>query len=259
MTSSVPGEFVRQLSAALEEADMLMRQQISNGAEWVSRFRATLDSFVDSPVTATLHNKPTATANAWLRDALASLDGSTEFVSAVQAAANAANWYQIYNVDAAESGAMRSNMHALAEGMFAAQVIGPRGLIPSKKLLTGLFLLRAGLHYPLHQHEATEIYFCASGKLRIQHGIDTPPQQLIPGQFSLTPSNRLHSLTMGDAPVLLLYIWLGEFGGKNWWWHKDDNGVWQREAWERQPDAVWAKTITEVVPYSELILANKDK
>jgi len=136
--------------------------------------------------------------------------------------------------------------------MFAAQMIGPRGLIKSNQLLTGLFLLRQGLHYPLDQHQATEIYFGASGIVHIQHGIDGEICQLSPGQFSLTPSNRLHALTMGDMPVLLLYSWLGELGGRNWWWHKDANCDWYREAWERQPDAVWAKTATEVVSPSEV-------
>jgi len=249
---NVPGEFVRQLSAALEGADMLMRHTINDSSEWVSQFRSTLDSFVDDKETATIHNKPPVIADVWLRDALDNMEGSKDFIAAIRAAANMANWYQIYNASSVESGAMGGSMQDLAEGMFAAQIVGPRGLIRSKRLLTGLFLLRQGLHYPLHQHQATEIYFCASGQLSIQHGIDNRPQQLSAGQFSLTPSNRLHALTMGETPVLLLYIWLGEFGGKNWWWYKDANKIWQREAWERQPDAIWTKTVTEAVPLSEL-------
>ena len=57
---------------------------------------------------------------------------------------------------------------------------------------------------------------------------------------------------MGDMPVLLLYSWLGELSGRNWWWHKDANCGWYREAWERQPDLAWAKTATEVVSPSEV-------
>jgi hypothetical protein len=131
--------------------------------------------------------------------------------------------------------------------MYAAQMIGPRGLIKSTELLAGLFLLRPRLHYPLHQHQATEIYFGASGTVQIQQGLGQMEGPLGPGQVSLTPSNRLHALTMGDSPVLLLYTWMGELGGRNWWWHQSGEGVWQRDAWERQPNAAWAKTVTEVL------------
>ena len=48
--------------------------------------------------------------------------------------------------------------------------------------------------------------------------------------------------------MLLLYTWMGALGGRNWWWHLSDEGVWQRDAWERRPNAAWAKTVTEVLP-----------
>ena len=169
-------------------------------------------------------------------------------------AAKAAGWYQIYNDDAASDNTESSPMRDLASGMYAARLIGPhRGLVQSDQMLAGLFLLRQGLHYPLHQHQSTEIYFAASGTVQIQHDINGKPKTLLPGQVSLTPPNRLHALTMGDRPVLILWVWLGEFGGRNWWWHRQDSGDWRRDAWERSSDASWVKTASEQVPHSEII------
>ena len=245
--ASVAGEFARQLSIVLETADTPTNRLTDDIGIWIARFRNVLDDSSKTPDDITTPSKLPVAANAWLRDALDKTEGSGDFVAAVRDAANAGNWYQIYNAHGTESGIVQSPMQDLAAGMFAAQMIGPRGLIKSDQLLAGLFLLRQRLHYPLHQHQATEIYFGASGTVHIQHGIEGEIRQLLTGQFSLTPSNRLHALTAGDMPVLLLYSWLGELGGRNWWWHRDANGDWHRDAWERQPDAVWVKTATELV------------
>ena len=250
--ASVAGEFARQLSIVLETADTPKNRLTDDIGIWIARFRNVLDDSSKTPDDITTPSKLPVAANAWLRDALDKTEGSGDFVAAVRDAANAGNWYQIYNAHGIESGIVQSPMQDLAAGMFAAQMIGPRGLIKSDQLLAGLFLLRQRLHYPLHQHQATEIYFGASGTVHIQHGIEGEIRQLLTGQFSLTPSNRLHALTAGDMPVLLLYSWLGELGGRNWWWHRDANGNWYRDAWERQPDAVWEKTATEVVSPSEV-------
>ena len=250
----IASEFARKLSIVLKKADVPTNQSTDNIPVWIDRFRIALDGIFETSDDVSSPSDLPVTANAWLRDALDKTEGSADFVEVVRDAANAGNWYQIYNADGAESGTADNSMQDLASGMFAAQIIGPRGLVKSDQLLAGLFLLRQRLHYPLHQHPATEIYFGASGTAYIQHGIEGEIRQLSPGQFSLTPSNRLHALTMGDTPVLLLYSWLGEFGGRNWWWRQDATGDWHRDAWERQRDAIWAKTVTEVVPPSKVLV-----
>ncbi|GIT19724.1 MAG: hypothetical protein CM1200mP39_25300 [Dehalococcoidia bacterium] len=45
------------------------------------------------------------------------------------------------------------------------------------------------------------------------------PNPLTRGGF-INPIESASCLTMGDQPVLLLWTWLGEFGGRNWWWHQ---------------------------------------
>jgi len=163
----------------------------------------------------------------------------------VRALADDVAWYQVYQGKGVSA--------SLSEGMLAGQVVGQRGLVTSERLRTGFFLLAPGLHYPLHTHAASEIYFAISGMIRIQHGLEGKPFDIGHGRHSYTPSNRLHSLTTGDAPVLLLYIWMGEVDSPNLIWEQDDSGAWQKARWARQPDASWART--EVTPVADAELA----
>ena len=245
--TSIAATFAHELSVALEGADAPANPLTDDVSAWVERFRIALDDVGDAQDDSDPPVKLPAGPDDWLRMARDELDGLPALVSAIHAAASAGRWYQIYAADGDSTGLSDNPMRDLASGMYAAQMIGPRGLIKSNELLAGLFLLRPRLHYPLHQHQATEIYVAASGTVQIQHGLGQVGHALGPGQVSLTPSNRLHALTMGDSPVLLLYTWLGELGGRNWWWHQSGEGVWRREAWERQANAAWAKTVTEVL------------
>ena len=135
--ASVAGEFARQLSVALETADIPTNRLTDQSFVWIARFRNALDAISRTPDDITTPSKLPVTANTWLRDALDKTEGSGDFIAAVRGAANAGNWYQIYNADGAESGTVQSPMQNLATGMFAAQMIGPRGLIKSDQLLAG--------------------------------------------------------------------------------------------------------------------------
>jgi mannose-6-phosphate isomerase-like protein (cupin superfamily) len=245
--TAIAATFAHELSAALKSADTPTNPVTDDVSAWLEQFRTALDGVGDAQDDSDPPVKLPAGPEGWLRLARDELDGLPSLVSAIHAAASAGRWYQIYAADGDSTGLSDNPMRDLASGMYAAQMIGPRGLIKSTELLAGLFLLRPRLHYPLHQHQATEIYFGASGTVQIQQGLGQVEGTLGPGQVSLTPSNRLHALTMGDSPVLLLYTWMGELGGRNWWWHQSGEGVWQRDAWERQPNAAWAKTVTEVL------------
>ena len=245
--TGIAATFAHELSAALKSADTPTNPVTDDVCAWLEQFRTALDGVGDAQDDSDPPVKLPAGPEGWLRLARDEVDGLPSLVSAIHAAASAGRWYQIYAANGDPTGLSDNPMRDLASGMYAAQMIGPRGLIKSTELLAGLFLLRPRLHYPLHQHQATEIYVGASGTVQIQQGFGQVEGTLGPGQVSLTPSNRLHALTMGDSPVLLLYTWMGELGGRNWWWHQSGEGVWQRDAWERQPNAAWAKTVTEVV------------
>jgi quercetin dioxygenase-like cupin family protein len=251
--TKIAATFAHEFATALANADTPTNVAGDNVTESLDRFRQALESVSNQDDHQNRRSKLPADASDWLRDALSRLSGEGTFSKAIVAAAEAENWYQIYNDDTPSKNDETNPMEDLAPGMFAARLIGPsRGLIQSNQMLAGLFLLRPQLHYPLHQHEATEIYFAVSGTAYIQHGINGEAKRLSPGQVSLTPSNRLHALTMGDEPVLLLWTWLGEFGGRNWWWHRQNDGSWRRDAWERSEDASWVQTASEPISEAEI-------
>jgi quercetin dioxygenase-like cupin family protein len=185
---------------------------------------------------------------AHLAPALAAAAGEPGLLAATRAVADAVNWYQIYRGEGVDPG--------LAEGMLAGQIAGQVGILASDTLRSGLFLLAPGLHYPLHTHGAAEIYYCLSGRLTVQHGTEGTPFELHPGDCSVTPANRLHSLDTGEAPVLLLYVWIGDIDAPNWWWERRPGGGWRRVNWSRTPDGSWARIRAEPVTEAHLRQAN---
>ena len=122
-----------------------------------------------------------------------------------------------------------------------------RGGPGSQSLFVGLFLLAPHTSYPLHSHTAPEVYYCVSGRLSLQHGIDGKPFPLLPGEYSITPSERLHALRTDDGPVLLIYVWLQGPDSENWWWAQEPDGSWKRSAWQWQSDGRWVRTGCEVI------------
>tara|TARA_B100001996_G_scaffold89911_1_gene66707 strand:+ start:12932 stop:13705 length:774 start_codon:yes stop_codon:yes gene_type:complete len=147
---------------------------------------------------------------------------------------NKLDWYKIIN---------GTNLDKkLVNGLFAAQLCGSRGLIKSDEIYLGLFLLAPNLLYPLHQHEALELYHVCAGNIEISHGRKKNPFKVSQGNFSLTPSNQVHSLRTGPDPCLFSYIWVADekkLPGKSWWWQENSDGFWSRISWERQADSSW--------------------
>ncbi len=158
-------------------------------------------------------------------------------------AARALDWHQVYAGGGIED--------SLAEGMLASQAAGNYGCFASRTLATGQFLLAPGIHYPAHTHAATEIYYCLSGRLQIQHGLEGAPFELLPGDYSITPPHRLHTLDTGSEPALVIYFWRGDMSGPTWWWSRDESGAWRRTAWLRTPGEPWkplrSEPVTEAV------------
>ena len=116
-----------------------------------------------------------------------------------------------------------------------------RDALGSRSLHVGLFLLAPHTNYPLHSHTAPEVYYCVSGKITLQHGVDGEPLVLVPGEHSVTPSERVHALRTGDEPALLIYVWLLKADSENWWWAQEPDGSWVRSAWQWQSDGRWVR------------------
>lgn len=250
--TDVVRSFVEALALALPTAPTPTNHADDDVPRWLEDFRSALTGLSNAETSDADPGSLPERAQIWLQTTIDDAQGTPGFITAVRDAATTGSWYQIYESDSASGQSASGPMETLTGGMFAAQMIGSRGLARSDSLLAGLFLLGPGLHYPLHQHPATEIYFGVSGEIRIQHGLHGEPLALGPGEVSLTPSNRLHALTVGASPVLLLYCWLGESGGRQWWWHQDSDGHWYRDAYERTARASWERTASEAVPVDEL-------
>jgi mannose-6-phosphate isomerase-like protein (cupin superfamily) len=178
-------------------------------------------------------------AMAHLETALESAPEGGALRDAALAAARWLDWSQVFAGGGIEP--------ALVEGMLAAQLAGSYGCFASQEIAAGLFLLAPGIFYPLHSHAAAEIYCCLSGALQITHGVDGAPFDLAPGNHSVTPPNRLHSLRTGEAPVLVIYVWSGDLMAPNWWWDRDADGNWRRTAWHRAPGEPWKPVHSEPV------------
>lgn len=144
---------------------------------------------------------------------------------------------------------------ALQQGMHAAHTHGALGVLGTPHLRAGFFVLSPNIHYPLHTHVATELYFCLSGTLSLQHGVDGDPFPVRPGDYSITPTERTHALRTGEEPVLLIFAWVGEFAAPIYWWEPDQTGAWRRARWERSPAGVWERG--EKTPVSPALLARE--
>ncbi len=180
-----------------------------------------------------------ATVTKHLQTTLNALGCGPALASAVQAFAQQARWYQIFEGDGIDP--------VLADGLVAGLMAGQGGVVETGTLRTGLFLLAPGIHYPLHQHGALELYFVVSGRLTLQYGTANAPFHVDAGDLSITPSNVVHALTTQDEPCLVIYTWIGDIESPNWWWTRTSTGTWERICWERRPDGSWIQTRKEPI------------
>ena len=131
-------------------------------------------------------------------------------------------------------------------GLKFGLVAAAAGFAASTNTRLGLFLISPHVHYPLHQHAALEIYAVVSGNITLQHGRHGKPCRLDPGEFSITPRNRLHSLTTGATPCLIVYAWTDQITCPSYWWEQD-GAEWYRVAWQRDDNGVWRPDAREIV------------
>jgi quercetin dioxygenase-like cupin family protein len=166
-------------------------------------------------------------------------DGGDPLRRALARAAPLLSWRALY-----EGGGIDPR---LAEGLVAAQAVGPVGRIASADLSVGALAFAPRLHYPLHAHPAAEVYVCVAGRITLGHGLDGARTELRRGGLFAMPAHRPHLLETGAAPALLIYIWRGALNGPTWWWSARPGGGWQRTAWTRAPGEPWRPQRTEPV------------
>ena len=83
-----------------------------------------------------------------------------------------------------------------------------RGPIASRRLAVGFLLLGPDVAYPLHSHEAEEIYLVLSGTAAWRRGGE-PWRDEAPGALIHHPSRAPHAMRTEREPLLALYAWRG--------------------------------------------------
>ncbi len=219
----MPGRFAEAL---IEELRLRARDDITLLPFLAPLIRGARNGFADQPVD---NSGPSPDA---LPQCLSSLAVSQALAAEIPAVAGLCAWRSVIT-------AHPDVDPALSAGMHAAHVLGDLGILNCPGLRGGFFTLAPDIHYPLHSHKAAELYFCLSGTVRIQHGLDGKPVPLAPGACSITPTGRVHSLTTGKEPVLLFFAWVGEMTAPIHWWHREEDGIWSRSIWNRDMDGVW--------------------
>lgn len=90
------------------------------------------------------------------------------------------------------------------------EIIGVDAPFTSKQMRSFMVYQPAGLHYPWHQHPATEMYVVLAGQAAF-HIEGAASRTLFPGDFAFHPSGVPHALTAHDHPVLAYVVWRDEF------------------------------------------------
>ena len=247
------GKSIMDIKSQLEECLYFYRDELTNcfNKPLFDRFKETLNTLLlkikDENIRICKNGKVIPEVEKYLDSLETSKNGSSSLSFALQNISTSLDWYKVL-----KGADLDKN---LINGLFAAQLYGPRGLIISEKFYLGLFLITPKVFYPLHQHEALELYYICSGNLIISHGINKDPNNFESGDFSLTPSNQIHSLKTTSKPCLLSYFWLPDgksFPGKSWWWEKNNNGDWYRILWKRNHDSTWEVIDKEFITKKKL-------
>ena len=94
-----------------------------------------------------------------------------------------------------------------------AQFAGPANvptLATSEELALGVLMLAPGTVYPPHAHPAEELYLPLA-PARWQRGEEGWRDRRA-GDLVHHPSGMVHATQAGEAPLLALYLWLGDLG-----------------------------------------------
>ena len=155
-----------------------------------------------------------------LEGVLAKAEGPQVLTSSVAALASEGGFFQVYEGEGINA--------TQADYMVGKHILGPKGRLFNEKLRAGIFFLAANFEYPMHNHAGLEIYYVLSGTLDVQNGVDAEPRRIGPGEYSVTPSNVPHALTIGNEPVIILYTWVGDLVSPIYWWVEEEDGSWTK-------------------------------
>jgi mannose-6-phosphate isomerase-like protein (cupin superfamily) len=123
---------------------------------------------------------------------------SASFAGTLAAAAHSLTWRRSYSQ--AEVGADFWDNYGWTE------LVGLTGPAHCDRLACGVLLLGAHVTYPLHHHEAEEIYVPLSGTADWKVGAH-PWEALPPGSVIHHPRHESHAMHTGETALLAMYLW----------------------------------------------------
>jgi hypothetical protein len=123
---------------------------------------------------------------------------SRELVNDIARAAPSLNWHRTYTEPDVGAEFLRNYGYS--------ELIGTSGPVPSEHIACGFLILGPRTHYPLHQHEAEEIYIPLSGTAAWKKG-DGGWHERTPGTVIHHASNEPHAMRTGASAFLGLYLW----------------------------------------------------
>ena len=89
------------------------------------------------------------------------------------------------------------------------QLVGPApSIIEHPSVRVGIGLWGPDLHYPLHEHEAEELYHVLAGEPAFGSE-DGSWRETAPGDAVHNPPWHRHAQRFGSTPTVLLYCWTG--------------------------------------------------
>lgn len=91
------------------------------------------------------------------------------------------------------------------------EIVGPNGLAAHQTIRFGAYLQFAETFYPMHNHEAEEIYLPISGTARWWRD-DVAGEHVAPGTLIRHAPWERHATQTTGAPLLALWGWTGAIG-----------------------------------------------
>ncbi len=98
---------------------------------------------------------------------------------------------------------------ALLAGYAFSEITGQRGPFISDQLRSGVGVWGPNVEYPLHWHDAEEIYWILHGSARFQVGRGQPRSFRKSGEIVFVPCSVPHSFETCDEPLVMFYLWQG--------------------------------------------------
>lgn len=99
-------------------------------------------------------------------------------------------------------------------GYAFTEIIGERGLKFSDSIRLGLFLQKPNVNYPLHAHDAEELYFVLSGSSDWQ--INQEKFSVGPGSIIHHQTCENHAMITSSSPLFAMWVWTGKINGRYW-------------------------------------------